>query len=154
MSARFTGTVLALAVLASMTLALAGCVERTISITSEPSGALVYLNDDEIGRTPVTVPFRYYGVYDIRLEAEGYQPLWTKESADAPLWEYPGPDLIGEMVPNNRVEFNWHFKLDPAVQHEPNEVIDRAKQLRATLRPKPAETQPSDSPAVASDASR
>jgi hypothetical protein len=53
---------------------LLGCVERTISITSEPRGALVYLNDEEVGRTPVSVPFTYYGVYDVRLERE---PEWV-----------------------------------------------------------------------------
>lgn len=48
-----------------------GCVRRTITITSEPSGALVHLNDTEIGRTPVTVGFTHYGVYDVRLSHEG-----------------------------------------------------------------------------------
>lgn len=51
-------------------LPLTACVERTISITSTPSGALVHLNDQEVGRTPLTVPFTYYGVYDVRLEHE------------------------------------------------------------------------------------
>jgi hypothetical protein len=50
---------------------LGGCIRRSITITSQPAGALVWLNDEEIGRTPVTVPFTYYGVYDVRLEHEG-----------------------------------------------------------------------------------
>lgn len=53
------------------TLVLAGCVQRVISITSQPSGALVYLNDEEVGRTPVSVPHLFYGVYDVRLEHRG-----------------------------------------------------------------------------------
>ncbi len=52
---------------------LGGCVERLITVKSKPAGAIVYLNDEEIGRTPATVPFRFYGVYDVRLEAE---PRW------------------------------------------------------------------------------
>ncbi len=39
----------------------AGCVQRTITITSDPPGALVWLNDREIGRTPLDVNFVYYG---------------------------------------------------------------------------------------------
>src|SRR5436190_11289311 len=30
-----------------------GCVEQKLSVTSEPDGALVYLNNEEVGRTPL-----------------------------------------------------------------------------------------------------
>lgn len=56
--------------LLALALWLTGCIERTITITSEPSGSLVHLNDEEVGRTPLTVPFTFYGVYDVRLEHE------------------------------------------------------------------------------------
>ena len=112
-----------------------GCVQRTISITSEPAGALVYLNDDEVGRTPVTVPFVFYGVYDVRLEAEGYKPLWTKQKAKAPWWETPGSDLIAEAVPHKKAELKWHFKMDkqpPAEDVDADVLLSHAKQMRAT----------------------
>lgn len=110
-----------------------GCVQRTISITSEPSGALVHLNDEEVGRTPLTVPFTFYGVYDVRLDAEGYEPLWTKRKTEAPWWEMPGPDLIAEAIPDNDVELHWHFELDPQTppeQVDADELLERATQLR------------------------
>lgn len=53
-----------------LTVGLSGCIERTITITSEPSGSLVHLNDEPVGRTPLTVPFTFYGTYDVRLEHE------------------------------------------------------------------------------------
>ena len=110
-----------------------GCVERTISITSDPPGTLVYLNDEEVGRTPLKVPFLFYGVYDVRLEHDGYKPLLTQQKAKAPWWEAPGPDLIAEAIPNLKAEQHWHFVLE--VQPLPNEeaLVDRAKQLRASL---------------------
>jgi len=111
----------------------AGCIERTISITSDPPGTLVYLNDEEVGRTPFTVPFLFYGVYDVRLEHEGYQPLWTSQKAQAPWWETPGPDLIAEMIPHLKAEQRWHFVLEFMPPPEDGPLIDRAKQLRATL---------------------
>lgn len=154
-----------------------GCVERTITITSEPSGALVHLNDEEVGRTPLTVPFTFYGVYDVRLEMDPvwmstkdaaerlnvaprrldemvtrkeiesrkgpsgetmvkvwYRPLWTSQKAKAPWWEAPGPDLIAEAVPDNKVSQNWHFKLEANEGSTPETVLDRAKQLRASVR--------------------
>ncbi len=112
-----------------------GCVQRTISITSEPSGALVYLNDQEVGRTPVKVPFTFYGVYDVRMEADGYHPLWTKQKAEAPWWETPGIDLLAEAVPNGKAELQWHFTMDqqpPAEDVDVDQLLDHARQLRAT----------------------
>jgi hypothetical protein len=111
-----------------------GCIQRTISITSEPSGALVYLNDEEVGRTPVVVPFTFYGVYDVRMEADGYHPLWTQQKAKAPWWETPGVDLIAEAVPRGKAELHWHFTMNeqpPAEEVDVDLLLDHAKQLRA-----------------------
>lgn len=111
-----------------------GCVQRTISITSEPAGALVYLNDEEVGRTPVVVPFTFYGVYDVRMEADGYHPLWTQQKAQAPWWETPGIDLFAEMVPDKQAELHWHFVMDrqpPAEAVDADLLLEHAKQLRA-----------------------
>ena len=56
-----------------------GCVRRTISIVSNPPGALVWLNDREVGRTPIEVEFLYYGTYDVRIVKDGYEPLITTQ---------------------------------------------------------------------------
>jgi len=126
------------AVLLVLLLSAIGCVQRTISVTSQPTGALVYLNDEEVGRTPVTVPFRYYGTYDVRLEAEGHDPLWTQAQAKAPWWEYPGPDLLAEAVPKGKSQIAWHFEMKPAA---PAEAVDpavlraHATQMRALTKP-------------------
>ncbi|MBI1337723.1 MAG: PEGA domain-containing protein [Phycisphaera sp.] len=112
---------------------ISGCVERTITVTSEPSGALTYINDQEVGRTPVTVPFRFYGTYDVRLEKDGYTTLWTQAKARAPVWEYPGPDLLAEAVPGAKSNIAWHFDLQPRPATQEDLLIDHAQQLRATL---------------------
>ncbi len=161
-----------------------GCIERLITVSSQPPGALVYLNDEEVGRTPVTVPFRFYGVYDVRLEHEGdwmseadaatalgisidevrkrvenekldartengqaqvlvyYKPLWTKQKAEAPWWEAPGPDLVAETVQNNRVELKWDFKLEPVGDASSETLLERAKEMRGKLSEAPVATPP------------
>jgi len=114
----------------------AGCVQRTITVTSEPSGALVYLNDEEVGRTPVTVPFTFYGTYDVRLEADGYQPLWVMQKAKAPWWEVPPVDLAAEAVPGGKAALHWHYDLEPQIAADdvdPNLLIDHARQLRSKM---------------------
>ena len=123
----------------SVALLLTGCIQRMVTITSDPSGALVYLNDEEAGRTPVTVPFTFYGVYDVRLEHDGYEALWTQQRAQAPWWETPGPDLIAEAIGGN-VKLNWHFQMEPQEPVSEEALVDRARQLRSSLeKPKPSD---------------
>ena len=114
-------------------LILSGCVERTISITSRPTGALVYLNDEEVGRTPVTVPHLFYGVYSVRLELDGHKPLWTKKEAKAPWWEMPGPDLVAEMFPGRKVEQHWQFDLEPIGEADLDALVEQAREMGAML---------------------
>jgi hypothetical protein len=118
-------------------LALAGCVDRKIRITSEPPGATVWLNDVEIGRTPAEADFMFYGRYDVRLEKDGYEPLWTDREARAPVWQYPVVDLVAEVLPmriDDTVE--WHFTLEPALETttDPDalrrELVERARTQR------------------------
>jgi len=115
-----------------------GCgVQRELHITSDPSGALVYLNDQEVGRTPLVVPFKFYGKYDVRMEAEGYEPLLTIENAEAPWWENPGPDLVAEAVPGAKSIIEWHFEMQPQVpiaEQDTDALLDRARQMQALTR--------------------
>ena len=106
-------------------------------ITSEPAGALVYLNDQEVGRTPLEVPFTWYGTYDVRLEREGYKTLAAQQVAERPWWEMPGPDLFAEALPDKRVEIAWHMQMQPvqpADETDPDRVLNFAKQLRELNR--------------------
>ncbi|MEX0776779.1 MAG: PEGA domain-containing protein [Phycisphaeraceae bacterium] len=80
-----------LGLLTIVSIALAGCVERTISITSEPSGALVHLNDEEVGRTPLIVPFTFYGVYDVRVE---HEPVWVSPLEAAAMLNTGPSDIV------------------------------------------------------------
>jgi hypothetical protein len=140
---------------------LTGCVERRISITSEPAGALVWVNDVEVGRTPVETVYKHYGEYDVRLELDGHDTLQTFSKAKTPWWEFPGPDLIAEAVPNAKHTVRWHFVLTPTMsttmdrgQFE-RELIERAHELRDQMgeppaaAPAPAETGPDGSVGVA-----
>lgn len=89
-----------------------GCRSRTIEITSEPPGALVWLNDEQVGRTPLDVDFVHYGVYDVRLQLEGHQPLATAKAAAAPLIDQPGVDFFTQPFPGRSIT-RWHFVLEP-----------------------------------------
>ncbi|WP_432798913.1 PEGA domain-containing protein [Poriferisphaera sp. WC338] len=114
-------------------LGVGGCVKRKINISSAPEGALVYLNDQEVGRTPLDVGFTFYGTYDVRIEKQGYQPLWTTAKTDAPWWEFPGPDFFAEIMPGTKeVNIDWHFELTKTTEeHEnPDTLLEHAEQMR------------------------
>ena len=119
-------------ILAATLLAPLGCAQRTIEIRSDPAGALVYLNDEQVGRTPVEVPFMFYGTYDVRLERAGHEPLWTTRRARAPWWDHPPIDLLGEAV-GAHARVRWHFELEPATAPDdidPDALDARARELR------------------------
>ena len=62
-----------------MALASTGCVERRYTIRSNPPGALVYVNGEEIGTTPVSRSFTYYGDRDITLIQDGFTVvIWVR----------------------------------------------------------------------------
>jgi hypothetical protein len=90
----------------------AGCVRRVVQITSDPDGAVVWMNDREVGSTPCEVEILHYGKYDVRVEKPGWEPVMTGRSANAPIWDLPGPDFFAELVPAEIESRNvWHFQL-------------------------------------------
>jgi hypothetical protein len=111
--------------------ALGGCVKRTISITSAPPQALVWVNDREVGRTPLTFDFTYYGEYDLRVELGGHEPIMTTAWTQRPIWDAPFVDFVAEVAPIN-LQSNtvWHLDLD-LLQNNPAQLMKRATSLRS-----------------------
>ncbi|MBK7403155.1 MAG: PEGA domain-containing protein [Phycisphaerales bacterium] len=120
--------------------ALSGCVERRIEITSEPPGALVWLNDQQLGRTPTQASFLYHGVYDVRLQLDGYETLQTTGDADAPFYENAPLDLAAEALPFRIDNIQrWHYVLTPKLEATESKealeagLLERAGAMRAQL---------------------
>ena len=77
-----------------------GCVQRRLTIRSNPPGALVYVDDYQIGTTPVSTDFVYYGTRKIRLVLSGYETLTVLQPIPTPWYEFPGLDFVSEnLVP-------------------------------------------------------
>lgn len=113
-----------------------GCLKRTIHVTTEPPGALVWLNDVEVGRTPLETDFTYYGLYSVRIRKEGFEPVVTTRRAKAPLYEWPVADLAAEAWPQTiETNIRWHFDLSPTAertdpQSARHEAVERAREMR------------------------
>jgi hypothetical protein len=112
-------------------LAAGGCVERKLTIVTEPSDAVVWLNDEEIGTTPVTVDFNWYGEYNIRIEKAGYEILNTHQPLKRPANDYFPLDFFAEIWPGKITNAcQWDFTLQPFKQASSQELIDKAVEMR------------------------
>lgn len=114
---------------------LSGCVERKLTIRTEPEGALVTLNDEEIGPSPVTVGFEWYGDYNVRISKPGYETLKTHRKLKAPWYDSFPCDFIAQFLNPKRIvdSYEWSFELNPKEQPDREELVDSAVELREQL---------------------
>jgi len=126
---RFAST-LALAMIAA-TLA-SGCVRRTLTITTIPDGGLVFLNDEEVGFSPVSVDFTWYGDYDVVVRKPGYRTLTTHTRVRQPWYQIPPIDFFAEVLWPGHIhdQREAEFDLQPEVLPTVEELIDRAQAMR------------------------
>ena len=124
-----------LAVLLVAFIFLSGCVERRLTILTEPAGALVTLNDEEIGRSPVTVTFQWYGDYNVRISEAGYETLVTHKKLERPLHDKFPFDFFAQFINPNKIvdSYEWSFKLEPKQHPDREELIQAAQELQKRI---------------------
>lgn len=138
-----------------MAMLLGGCAqpERKLIINSEPEGALVYLNGEEVGRTPMEYDFTWYSDYDVTLRKEGYETLKTHRSLKPPLKMWIPFDLFTEMM-GGKDRQSWTFTMEPTPETsaDAQALFSRAAELRGELRSsrntRPPTTYPTTMPAT------
>ncbi len=120
------------AVLAVLVFSAVGCVNRKLTINTEPQGAIVVLNDEEIGVSPVTVGFSWYGDYKIRIEKEGFDTLSTHRMLKGPLHDKFPFDFFAEVLWPGQItdEYDWTFALEPYSPPQRAELIRSAEAMR------------------------
>ena len=115
---------------------LCGCVERKLTINTKPQGALVTLNDEEVGTSPVTVSFSWYGSYNVRISKEGYETLKTHRKLKEPWYDYFPFDLFANCLNPKRIvdSYEWTFELTGKKQIGREELIQKAQDLKNQLK--------------------
>jgi hypothetical protein len=118
--------------LALWSLALAGCVERRYVIESDPPGALVLVNGQPLGTTPVDGHFVYYGNYDFTLIKDGYQTKRFTTRIAPPWYQIPPLDFVSENLYPGKLEdvHRLRFTLEPPVHVRTDELLRQAEALR------------------------
>lgn len=110
----------------------AACVRRTMTFKTVPEGATVRLNDQDIGQTPVTVDFTWYGNYDVAFEKDGYQTFRMQRQIKAPWYQVPPIDLFAEAFVPYTVHDHHEIDatLEPQVPLAREELLPRAQEFR------------------------
>jgi len=118
----------------------AGCVERRMTIRSNPPGAQVYVDDYEIGTTPVSTGYIYYGTRKIRLVKDGYETLTVYQPMPPPWYDWPGIDFFSENLWPHKIrdERALEYQMSPMVTVPTDELRARAEQLRSANQVVPA----------------
>lgn len=124
--------VLLLAVAAASS--LGGCVERLISVKTEPPGATVYLDDQVVGKTPCDVTYAWYGTRRLVVEKWHYQSVNQMIDLNVPWWQiFPLDFLTDIVIPIkicDRVEVSYVLEKAPVNREEFDDVRKRAAELR------------------------
>jgi hypothetical protein len=101
-------------------------------VRTNPPGALVYVDNQQIGTTPCGVDFTYYGTREIRVVKSGYETLSVNQPIPTPWYQIPGIDFFSENLVPWRIRDDRvvSFNLSPQRMVPPEELIGRAQQLR------------------------
>jgi hypothetical protein len=130
-------------------LSLGGCVDRIMTINSDPDGAIIYLNDQEVGRTPLTHDFKQYGNYELEVRKEGYQTIKGNQQMQEPWWQLIPLDLLTELLPFHfEDKRQYHYSMIPASTQpaDAQAMLSRANQIRSMLLSSPNTRLPTTGP--------
>ena len=122
---------------------VAGCVERRFVIESDPPGALVLMNGQPIGATPVDGHFVYYGKYQFTLIKDGCDTLHVEEEFKTPWYEYIPLDFFTENFYPGKIEDVRRpqvYRLCPRMQPRTDSLLGQAENLRSKGKAIPGES--------------
>lgn len=109
-----------------------GCVRRRLAVRSNPPGAVVFVDNQQIGTTPCSVDFTYYGTREIRLIKPGFETLTVNQPIPTPWYQIPPIDFVSENLWPTKITDHRTvaFNLEPQIIVPTEQLIERGDQLR------------------------
>jgi hypothetical protein len=122
--------------LALACLASTGCVRRRLTVRTNPPGAVVFVDDQEIGTTPCSASYVYYGTRKITVMKDGYRTETSYERFSPPWYQIPPLDFFSENVIAREIrdERTIDVQLQPEEIVPQQRLIERAQALRDGAR--------------------
>jgi hypothetical protein len=110
-----------------------GCVSRRMTFVSNPPGAMVLLEGREIGYSPASADFIYYGTRQVTMIKDGYETKTDLVTIPAPWYQWPVIEFFADNFWPHRVTDRrvFSFDLQPKLMIPDEELRARARQLRS-----------------------
>ena len=110
-----------------------GCVHRRVTVNSYPQGALVKVDGRDIGYTPASFDYTWYGTREVQLLLDGYETHTEMVRINAPWYQkfpldFVSDNFLGRHVSDHR-EFS--FQMQPKRTDMSGDVMKRAGSLRS-----------------------
>jgi hypothetical protein len=126
---------------------LAGCVDRTMILRSDPPGATVVVNGDDLGVAPAKLHFETYGTFEVVMSAPRCRRLTTQVLVQPPWYEQIPFDFFCETLWPYTIHDDHlvTLKLEPFQENEAAGagLDERERQLQErVLEAAPAAPQP------------
>jgi hypothetical protein len=116
---------------------LYGCADRRIIIRSEPEGAKVIVDSKEMGVTPCSFPFTYYGTREIILKKNGYQTMRILKQINAPFIHIFPFDVLILFVPYPLKDHrDFSYILVAYNKSDVKDILKRGDDLKKQLNKK------------------
>ena len=96
----------------------------------------MYIDDQEIGTSPVSTSFVYYGTRKIQVVKDGFETQTVMQRVKAPWYQIPGIDFVAEnLYPREiRDERIVEIEMEPQRIVSTQELLSRGEQLRTSTR--------------------
>jgi hypothetical protein len=109
-----------------------GCVRKRMTVRTQPAGAMVYIDKQPIGLSPVSTNFNYYGTRSIELVRDGYRTEKFLRRFSPPWYEIPPLDFFSETLwpYEKRDERIIDVQLTPEPVVPTDALIQSGEQLR------------------------
>ena len=122
-----------LALLLAELVFVSGCVRRRLTVRTSPPGAVAYLDNIELGKTPISRNFEYYGKRELKLIKEGYEPHVEMIHLRAPWYQWIGLDFVTEVLIPGTItdEQGYSINLKPQQIVSPDDLIAEGERMKA-----------------------
>jgi PEGA domain len=114
-----------------------GCMHRRMTVRSDPPGAMVLVDGEEIGYTPTSIDFTYYGTREVTLIKPGYKTLTLYQPVPRPWYQVFPLEFVTDNIALTKIRDRRDlvYTLQPEELIPTQEILDRANHLRSdTLR--------------------
>jgi len=102
-------------------------------VRTDPPDATVWVDDQVVGKTPLDIPYTWYGKRLLAVERKGYAQVREIVALNPPWWQYFPLDFITDVLfpftLEDRSEFSYTLKAADT-ENELEEVKRRAAELR------------------------